>query len=104
MTLSKLEKIAKWLLWLFVLSPLLFFVGFVITVEETKPPAIANAQDLKETMAIMLNLNGLLCAKVTSVRPLILQDQYEVTCIEYRGGKAQVSYILNAKTGRAFKI
>lgn len=57
-----------------------------------------------ETIATIINLNGLLCAKVTDVRPLRVQaDVYEVTCIEYRGGTGTVRYIVNADTGLAFK-
>ncbi len=60
-------------------------------------------KDAEEQMATMLNLNGLLCAKITSIRPLVLDKKYEVTCIEYRGGSATVTYIYNGKTGKAFR-
>lgn len=65
--------------------------------------AAQSKDELKETTATILNLNGLLCAKVVEIRPLEMANQYEVTCIEYRGGSGTVRYILNAATGKAFK-
>jgi hypothetical protein len=67
------------------------------------PAIAATEEELKEVMAAMINLNGQLCAKVIEVRPLRIANQYEVTCIEYRGGSGTVRYIFNAKTGEAFK-
>lgn len=63
----------------------------------------AQADDIEEQIATVLNLNGLLCARVTDVRPLTQANTYEVTCIEYRGGAGTVRYILDASTGKAFK-
>lgn len=63
----------------------------------------ANAQTLEEFIATMLNLNGFLCASVVETRPLQVADQLEVTCVEYRGGSGRVRYILNRKTGVAFR-
>ncbi|MER8438875.1 hypothetical protein NKH36_04625 [Mesorhizobium sp. M1312] len=59
--------------------------------------------ELKEMTAFIINANGLLCAEVTDIRPLQLDGQFEVTCIEYRGGSGTVRYIMNAKQGTAFK-
>lgn len=58
---------------------------------------------LKETVALMLNSNGHLCAKVTDIIPLQVKNQYEVTCIAYRGGKGTKTYIFNAADGTAFE-
>jgi hypothetical protein len=56
-----------------------------------------------ELIATILNLNGLLCARVTDVRPLKVDENvFEVTCIEYRGGTGQAQYIVNASTGDAY--
>lgn len=63
----------------------------------------SKADELLEKIATVINLNGHLCASVTDVRPLELQDVYEVTCIEYRGGSGEVRYIMNARQGSAFK-
>lgn len=63
----------------------------------------AYAGDIEEQIATVLNLNGHLCATVTDVRPLRQADTYEVTCIEYRGGTGKVRYILQARTGIAYK-
>jgi hypothetical protein len=65
--------------------------------------AAASDQELKEMTALLINAGGNLCASVTEIHPLRLADQYEVTCIEYRGGVGTVRYIFNAKTGKAFK-
>ena len=59
---------------------------------------------LNEQIATVLNLNGLLCANVVSVRPLeVRPNHYEVTCVEYRGGSGEVRYIMDAAKGTAFK-
>jgi hypothetical protein len=59
---------------------------------------------LKEQTALILNLNGLLCAEVVDIRPLkVSKDVYEVECIEYRGGKARKTYIMDAAKGTAWK-
>ena len=66
-------------------------------------PALAQSDhDLKEMVATMINMNGFLCATVKDIRPLQIADQYEVTCIEYRGGSGTVRYILDARKGVAF--
>jgi len=59
--------------------------------------------ELKTVTATIINLNGHLCASVVDIRALQLQDQYEVTCVEYRGGSGTVRYIMNARKGTAFK-
>ena len=67
-------------------------------------PAFAmSEQELKEVMAAMLNLDGHLCARVVEIRALQIRNQYEVQCIEYRGGSGQVRYIFDASTGKGFK-
>lgn len=66
-------------------------------------PHTSNADQLLEKIATVINLNGHLCSSVTDVRPLELQDVYEVTCVEYRGGSGEVRYIMNARQGSAFK-
>jgi hypothetical protein len=62
-----------------------------------------NRDELKEVTALILNVNGLLCAKVTDIRPLeVREDVYEVECIEYRGGKGKKTYIMDASKGKAW--
>lgn len=57
-----------------------------------------------EMIATVLNLNGLLCARVVAVEPLrVSSDAFEVTCVEYRGGTGTVRYIVNASDGTAFR-
>lgn len=63
----------------------------------------ATDAELKEMTATLLNLGGHLCARVVDIRGLRIENQFEVTCIQYRGGSGQVRYIFNARTGKAFK-
>lgn len=61
------------------------------------------SHDQKESIALILNLNSLLCAKVVEVnqleaRPTLL----EVRCIEYRGGTGTKNYIVDLDSGKAF--
>jgi hypothetical protein len=61
-----------------------------------------SSSDAREAAATFINLNGFLCAEVTSVRALQLKDTYEITCIEYRGGSSKKTYIINTTDGTAF--
>lgn len=63
----------------------------------------ADTEGLKETTATIINLNGLLCAKVLDIRPLkVRPDVYEVTCIVYRGGSSTKTYLMDAAKGNAW--
>lgn len=63
----------------------------------------ADEEALKEMTAMVLNLNGLLCAKVVDIKPLqVRPNVYEVTCIEYRGGSGTKTYIMDASKGTAW--
>lgn len=63
-----------------------------------------NSPEAKELAALMLNMNGLLCAKALEIRALkVRQEIHEVRCIEYRGGSGQKTYMLNTKTGKAWQ-
>ncbi|WP_425107465.1 hypothetical protein [Ancylobacter sp.] len=55
--------------------------------------------ELKQTMATFINLKGYLCAEITQVTPLTLENTYEVECIEYRGGKKKVDYLFGIRAG-----
>ena len=59
--------------------------------------------DVDEQIATMINLNGFLCARVVSVRPLGEKDFYAVRCVEYRDGSGVVDYIMNAANGSVYK-
>ncbi|WP_143154582.1 hypothetical protein [Devosia limi] len=75
----------------------------LLTLAALSTPAMAMSEgELKEMTAFIINSNGHLCADVTDIRPLRLDGQFEVTCIEYRGGSGTVRYIMNAKNGTAF--
>ncbi len=79
-----------------VIAIMVGLIGFCIGT------ALAQDQETNELIAMMLNMNGLLCAEIVTVSRLG-NDRLEVTCIEYRGGHGTVRYILDMNTGRAFK-
>jgi hypothetical protein len=60
-------------------------------------------EELKTLTATILNLNGLLCAEVTDIRPLEIKNIFEVTCIEYRDGTGTKTYIMDAAKGTAWE-
>ena len=89
--------------------------GKVDTAQAAADEAAANADaamtaadapskaEADEAIALLLNLNQLLCAKVVKVNPLkVRPGVLEVTCIEYRGGTATKNYILDTNNGTAF--
>lgn len=53
----------------------------------------------EKAAAMMLNLNGHLCAEAVRITPLKQPKVYEVRCIEYRGGAGTVDYVLDMNTG-----
>jgi hypothetical protein len=67
------------------------------------PAQAATEAELKEMTAAIINMNGMLCAKAVEIRGLQLEGQFEVTCIEYRGGSGTVRYIMDAQKGTAFR-
>ncbi|KAB2959105.1 MAG: hypothetical protein F9K16_12740 [Thermoanaerobaculia bacterium] len=67
-------------------------------------PKPAENPRAKEVAATIINLNGMLCAEVVSMRKLELENKVEVSCIEFRGGSNHVSYIVDTKSGKAVKI
>jgi hypothetical protein len=81
----------------------LYLVFVFIFFVSATPSFAMTESELKTVIAAMLNTQGYLCARVTSVTPLNQADTYEVRCIEYQGGTGTVDYILNAQTGTAFK-
>lgn len=50
-------------------------------------------------VAMLLNLNGELCAEVISAKPQGTSDRFVVTCKEYRGRKGVVQYVFDASDG-----
>lgn len=58
-------------------------------------------EELETMVSTGLNLNGHLCANITDIRPLKLAGAYEVTCVAYRGGSSQKTYIVDALNGTA---
>lgn len=65
------------------------------------PPAASRPSDVsaEKAAALMLNLNGHLCAEAVRITPLKQPKVYEVRCIEYRGGTGTVDYVLDMNTG-----
>ncbi|GEM_PF-2979871 len=63
--------------------------------------AAPDEAETRELVATGINLNGLLCARVTAIRPLEVDGNYEVECLEYRGGKITKSYFIDVWRGLA---
>lgn len=71
-------------------------------VEDTRPITTKEQEDVKEQLATIINLNGLLCAKVLDVKHIEdLPNVYEVNCIEYGGRSETKNYILDVVKGIA---
>jgi hypothetical protein len=70
------------------------------------PNDIKNVQtgrDLEQMIALGLNGSGHLCANVVHVSALKMAGKYEVTCVAYRGGSGQKTYIVDALKGLAYE-
>lgn len=65
--------------------------------------AVEGTYEIRNQIATMINLNGHLCAEVKWFSALKNPDLYEVNCVLYRGGNGSGVYILNARTGTAFR-
>ena len=59
--------------------------------------------DLKEMSALIINLNGGLCARVISITPASSKHNWNVSCIENSDGTGRVVYIMNARAGTAVR-
>jgi hypothetical protein len=79
-----------------------FAVMLVVAVSASSPLS-AQEPDADALLAGVLMRNGLLCSQVVDKRPSDLPNKIQVTCIQYRGGRAQVRYILDVSTGKAVK-
>ena len=53
-----------------------------------------------ESIALLLNMNGQLCARVTGVEYLH-HNTYNITCTRYRDGTGSATYELDLDTGQA---
>ena len=73
----------------------MFIVSLIFASSASLYSINAYAMDKEEMMATFINLHGHLCAKVVDVNRLKMENTYEVTCIEYRGGTKTVDYIVN---------
>jgi hypothetical protein len=80
----------------------------LITLAFAAAPYVSRAaqmtdREIKEAMALLINMNNHLCANVVSIAPLSLKGTYEVRCVEYRGGAGTVDYIVKVSTGEVIK-
>lgn len=76
--------------------------ALVLTAACGSSQALTDAELRKMTAAI-INMNGLLCARVVDIRPLPVGKYiFEVTCIEYRGGTGRKVYLMDAARGIAW--
>jgi hypothetical protein len=84
-------------------------IGLMVFVAMISLRQIASAEDSKdigEMIATAINLSGNLCAQVVSVVPLKVgggDKVFEVECVEYRGGRGTVRYILDTRNGSVAK-
>jgi hypothetical protein len=82
----------------------IFFAVFLLCICSSIETKAMTNDEMDKMTATILNLNGLLCAKVVDIKPLKVGNNiYEVTCVEYRGGSGNVRYIMDAGTGKAWK-
>lgn len=56
------------------------------------------SSDIKNKMALVINMSGQLCATVTDITR-ISGDLYRTTCIRYRDGTGTTTYQVDAATG-----
>ena len=75
-------------------------MGLKVGIKDVKN--VPSDAETKKMVATGLNLNVHLCAELTSIKPLKIKSTYEASCVAYRGGNAQKSYVIDAKKGVAF--
>ncbi len=63
------------------------------------PAPRAVSEDAKHTAALLINLHGELCAKVTSITRTATANVYRVECVRYRDGTGSAVFEMNAATG-----
>lgn len=84
-------------------TPVPYQIPQVAQTADTGGKETANELSMETIAATMINLNGMLCAEVLSVRKLTVGTSvYEVVCIEYRGGTGKKTYHLDSDTKRAW--
>jgi GTP:adenosylcobinamide-phosphate guanylyltransferase len=64
---------------------------------------VSSRKEVEQMVTAGLNINGLLCAEITDIRPLKVRSAYEVTCVAYRNGSAKKAYIVDALKGSAYE-
>ncbi|WP_146219382.1 hypothetical protein [Sphaerotilus hippei] len=64
---------------------------------------VPSQSEVLEVVKAGINVNQLLCARITSVRPLKIRGAYEVACVAYRNGTATKTYVLDSSKGAAFE-
>ena len=62
------------------------------------PGAVALDDDVTQKAALLINVHGELCARVTAITRLH-GDVYSVSCVRYRDGTGFATYEMNAATG-----
>lgn len=78
-------------------------VSAVFVVLGNSATALSDAE-LKEMSATIINLNGYLCARVTSIKPTVCADVWRISCIEYRNGSGLATYMMNAATAKVTRL
>ena len=65
--------------------------------EDSTVPYKVTSEDTNEKVAVLINLHGELCAKITSIKN-IRDGVREVSCIRYRDGTGNVTYEVDLKS------
>lgn len=70
---------------------------------ESRPSKSADLDDAARAVALVINLNGYLCAKPIEVRQAGA-DLYGVRCIMYRSGEGRANYLVNTRSNEVSEI
>lgn len=81
-----------------VLVTMCAFGGGRTGVAPPEPERFGASQESKDKLAMLVNVSGQLCARVTEVSR-IEGDVYQITCVRSRDGDDLTAYQINAATG-----
>lgn len=72
---------------------------------DTRRASDSQFRQAHDFVALIINSNGHLCGRITDVRPLrVEKGEFEVTCVERRGGSNTVRYLVNGETMAASRL
>ena len=89
----------RFIFWAFIgMACLGFLASFTKNPQTPAPKQSGASQASLDTMALIINISGNLCAEITKLK-LSAGDTYHVTCIRYRDDTGIATYEVNAATG-----